>query len=109
MVKKVGIVGMGLMGQAFISNMRKSQFIIQGFDVDPKRMDELQDQGGTPVNTPADAAKDVDCVIMSLPNSSIAREAAIGANGISHGVNTCLLYTSPSPRDRQKSRMPSSA
>ena len=22
---------------------------------------------------------------------------------------TCLLYTSPSPRDRQKSRMPSSA
>ena len=24
-------------------------------------------------------------------------------------VHTCLLYTSPSPRDRQKSRMPSSA
>ena len=25
------------------------------------------------------------------------------------GMNDCLLYTSPSPRDRQKSRMPSSA
>ena len=25
------------------------------------------------------------------------------------GINSCLLYTSPSPRDRQKSRMPSSA
>ena len=24
-------------------------------------------------------------------------------------INPCLLYTSPSPRDRQKSRMPSSA
>ena len=24
-------------------------------------------------------------------------------------LNNCLLYTSPSPRDRQKSRMPSSA
>ena len=24
-------------------------------------------------------------------------------------LNACLLYTSPSPRDRQKSRMPSSA
>ena len=24
-------------------------------------------------------------------------------------ANICLLYTSPSPRDRQKSRMPSSA
>ena len=27
----------------------------------------------------------------------------------SEGDHTCLLYTSPSPRDRQKSRMPSSA
>eukprot|EP01015_Nassula_variabilis_P005245 TRINITY_DN137_c0_g1_i11.p6 TRINITY_DN137_c0_g1~~TRINITY_DN137_c0_g1_i11.p6 ORF type:complete len:120 (+),score=13.81 TRINITY_DN137_c0_g1_i11:843-1202(+) len=27
----------------------------------------------------------------------------------SEEVYTCLLYTSPSPRDRQKSRMPSSA
>ena len=26
-----------------------------------------------------------------------------------HNTNSCLLYTSPSPRDRQKSRMPSSA
>ena len=25
------------------------------------------------------------------------------------GIISCLLYTSPSPRDRQKSRMPSSA
>ena len=29
---------------------------------------------------------------------------AVGAK-----YDTCLLYTSPSPRDRQKSRMPSSA
>ena len=28
---------------------------------------------------------------------------------IFHFANCCLLYTSPSPRDRQKSRMPSSA
>ena len=30
-------------------------------------------------------------------------------NEITHLVISCLLYTSPSPRDRQKSRMPSSA
>ena len=29
------------------------------------------------------------------------------AGGVNYG--DCLLYTSPSPRDRQKSRMPSSA
>ena len=30
-------------------------------------------------------------------------------NGFTGVNNACLLYTSPSPRDRQKSRMPSSA
>ena len=32
-----------------------------------------------------------------------------GEATITNVVITCLLYTSPSPRDRQKSRMPSSA
>ena len=31
------------------------------------------------------------------------------AQGYFSALETCLLYTSPSPRDRQKSRMPSSA
>ena len=31
------------------------------------------------------------------------------SNGIFILLTSCLLYTSPSPRDRQKSRMPSSA
>ena len=33
----------------------------------------------------------------------------IAEDGCKGGPNNCLLYTSPSPRDRQKSRMPSSA
>ena len=47
--------------------------------------------------------------------SGISSESAIFKNNsrsISMSITdqqTCLLYTSPSPRDRQKSRMPSSA
>ena len=41
---------------------------------------------------------------VSDPGYGLVAEAA--AQGV---VVTCLLYTSPSPRDRQKSRMPSSA
>ena len=36
-------------------------------------------------------------------------EAFCSDKDISGHVGICLLYTSPSPRDRQKSRMPSSA
>ena len=44
-------------------------------------------------------------------DSAKSPEAAkhIKDSGADGGVFTCLLYTSPSPRDRQKSRMPSSA
>ena len=33
----------------------------------------------------------------------------VGASQLVKSISPCLLYTSPSPRDRQKSRMPSSA
>jgi 3-hydroxyisobutyrate dehydrogenase-like beta-hydroxyacid dehydrogenase len=105
MAERVGIVGMGLMGQAFIHNMRKSQFIIQGYDVDPKRMDDLRNEGGHPVDTPAAAAKGVDRVITSLPNSTIVREVVLGKNGIAEGARpgTIICDTSTSrPEDSER-------
>ena len=39
-------------------------------------------------------------------NSQINAVVALDAD---RALENCLLYTSPSPRDRQKSRMPSSA
>ena len=37
------------------------------------------------------------------------RELKAAMRALGFEVKNCLLYTSPSPRDRQKSRMPSSA
>ena len=44
-------------------------------------------------------------------DSPVLQIAISGANTLTltDMTKTCLLYTSPSPRDRQKSRMPSSA
>ena len=39
----------------------------------------------------------------------IVDEVVISISGVGVQISPCLLYTSPSPRDRQKSRMPSSA
>ena len=44
------------------------------------------------------------------PNRLVVDDAVNDDNSVvAIHPNTCLLYTSPSPRDRQKSRMPSSA
>ena len=42
-------------------------------------------------------------------NCVVVAEAGNGIEGLEAVRKYCLLYTSPSPRDRQKSRMPSSA
>ena len=66
------------------------------------------------------AAQNLEINITSLPtggaNYRLYRTNAAGnvffgnAQALTEGLNIiCLLYTSPSPRDRQKSRMPSSA
>ena len=65
-------------------------------------MDEDDDD---PVMKVMNAAVDSDYA-NKLDEVAPRKSAAAGAAG---GGAVCLLYTSPSPRDRQKSRMPSSA
>jgi 3-hydroxyisobutyrate dehydrogenase-like beta-hydroxyacid dehydrogenase len=105
MSQKVGIVGMGLMGQAFIRNLYQSQVTVQGFDIDPSRMDDLRNQGGYPADTPANTAKGVNFVILSLPNSEIARDVLLGSNGIAEGASEGLFVcdtTTARPADSEQ-------
>ena len=44
-----------------------------------------------------------------LVTCSATNDILEGETTLTYDNVTCLLYTSPSPRDRQKSRMPSSA
>ena len=74
--------------------------------IDRKIIDLLQNNARAPLKEIADH------VFLSSPAVS-ARMARLESSGTITGyqaqVDACLLYTSPSPRDRQKSRMPSSA
>ena len=105
MPQKLGIVGMGLMGQAFIQNLSQSHFSLQGFDIDADRMKDLRDQGGHPVDTPAKAAQGVNFVILSLPTSTIARDVLLGPNGVAEGASEGLLIcdtTTARPADSEQ-------
>ena len=48
-------------------------------------------------------------LLMSHTPLLAMRTEKIWNYNVDEGISNCLLYTSPSPRDRQKSRMPSSA
>ena len=47
--------------------------------------------------------------ICSYGANFLGKGTFVGVNNNTDFLSICLLYTSPSPRDRQKSRMPSSA
>ena len=44
-----------------------------------------------------------------MSNEALGMVETRGLIGAIEAADTCLLYTSPSPRDRTRSRMPSSA
>ncbi len=105
MAARVGIVGVGLMGQAFAHHLLQAGFEVQGFDVDAKRMDELAKQGGIPVDSPAAAAREARWILTSLPTSEIVRDAVLGANGIAEGAAEGVLLadaTTSRPQDSER-------
>ena len=65
--------------------------------------------GGGPVDPPPTPQKPQKAVLSKPANNSECLEVDAVKFEWNTAANTCLLYTSPSPRDRTRSRMPSSA
>ena len=70
-------------------------------------------QGPTTVSVIAPTRQDVAVVLQAngtvTPVSTVDLHPQTTSTIAKVHIKDCLLYTSPSPRDRQKSRMPSSA
>ena len=58
------------------------------------------------VSSTLSAMTGLKTIVLSMPIKQKSKQHNIS---LKHQEWFCLLYTSPSPRDRQKSRMPSSA
>ena len=105
MSQPVGIVGVGLMGQAFSHHLLQAGFKVQGFDLDERRLAQLRERGGTPVESPAAAARGARFLITSLPTSDIVREVILGPNGVAESAQEGLIIADTStsrPEDSQK-------
>ena len=72
-----------------------------------KNMDKFAEISRSTTNVNSKAAKDL--LFKTLDPKSSQAQNILGDTTATNKASTCLLYTSPSPRDRQKSRMPSSA
>jgi 3-hydroxyisobutyrate dehydrogenase-like beta-hydroxyacid dehydrogenase len=63
---QVGIIGVGLLGQAFVHRLRGAGFGVVGFDVDPAKTAKLVDLGGRTALSVVDLARRCDPLVLAV-------------------------------------------
>lgn len=69
--KRIGFVGLGLMGKEMARHLITDGFPLVGFDIDRKKIDAIIEAGGRGIESPERMAPEVDIIILSLPDSNV--------------------------------------
>lgn len=101
---RVGVIGLGAMGGAFARNLVADGWTVRGFDLDPARRAALHEAGGEPVGTPAEAARDSERVVLSLPDHEVVRRVILGPEGAVHGSAPGCIFVDTSTSPPEASR-----
>jgi 3-hydroxyisobutyrate dehydrogenase len=73
---------MGTMGGPMARRLASSGFAVRGFDVSAERAKQAAAAGVTLAAGPAEAARDADVVMSSLPDPAAVRRAYLGPDGV---------------------------
>ena len=65
---RVGVIGLGIMGMAYATNLRRAGAEVLGFDPVPAARTALDSLGGRGCETAADVAQGADVILMALPS-----------------------------------------
>jgi 2-hydroxy-3-oxopropionate reductase len=86
MSKKIGFIGLGIMGKPMSKNLLKAGYDLTVCDINAAAVAEVVALGAKAAATPAAVAAQTDIVITMLPNSPQVRTVALGAGGIAEGA-----------------------
>lgn len=87
-MRRIGIVGVGLLGSAVASRLLRGRFEVTGYDTRPEQVEALRSQGLKAAASLAEAAAGADAVFTILPSLESVDNAVRGSGG--------LLETAPS-------------
>jgi len=85
-MKKIGFIGLGIMGKPMAQNLLKAGYELTVYDVIPARLEEVVQAGARRGSSSKDVAARSEVVITMLPNSPHVREAVLGPNGVLEGA-----------------------
>lgn len=91
MGEKIGLIGVGLMGSAMSAQFIDAGYEVQGYDIDARRLNQLEECGGRAVSSPGAAAEGAGQVVLSLMTSDVIREVCFGPGGLTEAKPKGLL------------------
>lgn len=82
MDKKIGFIGLGIMGKPMARNLIKAGYSLVVYDISKEAVDALVADGAEAASSPAEVAAKTETIITMLPNGPEVREVITGVNGI---------------------------
>ena len=77
-MKRIGIIGVGLLGSAVASRLLQAKFQVKGYDTSSARLKQLQGQGLVATGSPSEVAVDSDAVFTILPSLEAVETTILG-------------------------------
>lgn len=85
MKKRVGFIGLGIMGTPMVRNLLKNGNQVTVFDLNQAAVDTLVTEGANPASSGKEIALASDVIITMLPKGVHVRQAVFGENGVMEG------------------------
>lgn len=99
MKKRIGFMGLGIMGAAMAANLLKAGFSVTVYNRDKSKMRPLADKGASTADTPRQLADNCDLVIVMVTGPEAIDELLFGLDGAAEGLSgkLCVNMSSVSP------------
>jgi 2-hydroxy-3-oxopropionate reductase len=81
-MKRIGIIGVGLLGSAVASRLLKNDFVVRGYDTRPEQVKTLETMGLLPAQSIAEVATDAEAIFTILPSLESVKETVLGPAGL---------------------------
>src|SRR4030042_4026501 len=87
-MKKIGFIGLGIMGKPMAMNLLKAGYALTVYDIVPERVKEVVAAGAKAGASSKEVAQQSEIVITMLPNSPHVKEAVLGKGGVLEGAKS---------------------
>jgi 3-hydroxyisobutyrate dehydrogenase len=89
---RIGFIGLGMMGSHMVANLQKAGHDLVINDVRREAGEPALKRGARWAETAADAARQSEIVMTSLPGPKEVEQVALGDNGVIHGASAGTFY-----------------